>query len=111
MVIIINKRFIDSGIEEIENQHFIDLLEDKAYWVDDGLEDILELLNNLFEENNKLKIMLELIKEKYNQNGYINEDMLNFDKCDIEYPYKFVNRANDLVNIYNKNYNGWFNDK
>ena len=49
------KRFTDDGIEEIENQSFTDNLTEKTYWIDNGLDDIVELLNDLNDENKQLK--------------------------------------------------------
>ncbi len=49
-----HKRFVDKGIITIVDQGLTDTLTDKDYWVEDGLVDIVELLNNLHEENKKL---------------------------------------------------------
>ena len=49
------KRFTDDGIEEIENQSFTDNLTEKTYWIDNGLDEIVELLNNFNDENKQLK--------------------------------------------------------
>ena len=49
------KRFIDGGEECIEDQFLIDTLTDKYYWIDNGLDDIVNMLNTLHEENQKLK--------------------------------------------------------
>ena len=49
------KRFTDDGIEEIENQSFTDNLTGKTYWIDNGLDEIVNLLNGLNEENEQLK--------------------------------------------------------
>lgn len=46
-----NKRFTDDGIEEIENQSFTDNLTEKTYRIDNGLDDIVELINELNDEN------------------------------------------------------------
>ena len=48
------QRFTDDGIEEIENQSFTDNLTGKTYWIDNGLDEIVELLNELYEENKRL---------------------------------------------------------
>lgn len=56
-----NKRFTDNGIEEIENQSFTDNLTEKTYWIDNGLDDIIELLNNIHEENKQLKQFKEIV--------------------------------------------------
>ena len=45
-----NKRFTDDGIEEIENQSFTDNLTGKTYWIDNGLDEIVDLLNEQHEE-------------------------------------------------------------
>lgn len=50
------KRFTDDGIEDIENQSFTDNLTGKTYWIDHGLDEIIDLLNVLSDdENEKLK--------------------------------------------------------
>lgn len=49
------KRFTDDGIEDIENQSFTDNLTGKTYWIDKGLDEIINLLNTLNDENKKLK--------------------------------------------------------
>lgn len=50
------KRFTDDGIEDIENQSFTDNLTGKTYWIDHGLDEIIDLLNVLTDdENEKLK--------------------------------------------------------
>lgn len=102
------QRFIDSGIEEIVEQSMIDLLKNECYYIDNGLDEIISLLNQLYNENVKYKTMIELIKEKYNQNGYIDKNMLDFNKCDIEYPHKFVNKIYELNRIFDKNKKEWF---
>lgn len=50
-----SKRFIDGGEESIEDQFLIDTKTDTNYWIDNGLEDIIELLNDLEKENEELK--------------------------------------------------------
>ena len=57
------KRFTDDGVEEIENQSFTDNLTDKTYWIDNGLDEIVELLNALHEENQSLKQGINEVKE------------------------------------------------
>lgn len=57
------ERFVDKGIITIEDQGLTDTLTDKDYWVEDGLEDIVELLNNLHKENEELKKRIEYFKE------------------------------------------------
>ncbi len=49
------KRFTDNGIEDIENQSFTDNLTGKTYWIDHGLDEIINLLNTLNDENKQLK--------------------------------------------------------
>lgn len=56
------KRFTDNGIEEIENQSFTDNLTEKTYWIDNGLDDIVDLLNELSDENEQLKKEKEIWK-------------------------------------------------
>ena len=49
------KRFTDDGIEDIENQSFTDNLTGKTYWIDHGLDEIVDLLNTLNDENEQIK--------------------------------------------------------
>ena len=49
------KRFTDDGVEEIIDQSFTDNLTGKTYWIDNGLDEIVDLLNTLHEENEQLK--------------------------------------------------------
>ena len=49
------KRFVDNGIEEIENQSFTDNLTKETYWIDHGLDEIVDLLNAFNDENEQLK--------------------------------------------------------
>lgn len=56
------KRFVDGGEECIEDQFLIDTSNDKYYWVSDGLDDVVELLNELNDENKKLKQKIESLK-------------------------------------------------
>lgn len=58
------KRFIDGGEECIEDQFLIDTLTDKYYWIDNGLDDIVNMLNELYEENQELKKDIEYYKEE-----------------------------------------------
>lgn len=57
------ERFVDKGIITIVDQGLTDTLTDKDYWVEDGLEDIVELLNSLHKENEELKDLLNTCKE------------------------------------------------
>ena len=50
-----NKRFVDGGAEAIEEQFLIDTLTDKNYWIDNGLDEIIDMLNKLANENEQLK--------------------------------------------------------
>ena len=43
------KRFIDGEEESIEDQFLIDTKTDTNYWIDNGLDDIIKLLNELDE--------------------------------------------------------------
>lgn len=56
------KRFIDGGEECIEDQFLIDTSNDKNYWVSDGLDGIVELLNELAEEKEQLKQQIHYLK-------------------------------------------------
>ena len=49
------KRFTDDGIEDVENQSFTDNLTGKTYWIDHGLDEIIDLLNAFNDENEQLK--------------------------------------------------------
>ena len=57
------KRFTDDGIEEIENQSFTDNLTGKTYWIDKGLDEIVDLLNALNDENDELKEINRNLKD------------------------------------------------
>ena len=50
-----DKRFTDNGIEDIENQSFTDNLTGKTYWIDNGLDEIVNLLNTFNDESEQLK--------------------------------------------------------
>lgn len=65
------KRFIDGGEECIEDQFLIDTSDDKYYWVSNGLDDIVTLLNELHEEN---EYLCEKIKENEWHWNTIDED-------------------------------------
>lgn len=43
----VKKRFVDDGVEDIENQSLTDNLTGKTYWIDNGLDEIVDLLNEL----------------------------------------------------------------
>ena len=64
----IEKRFTDDGIEDIENQSFTDNLTEKTYWIDNGLDEIVELLNKLYEENEQLKKGMIRVVDRYIKN-------------------------------------------
>ena len=53
------KRFVDGGEECIEDQFLIDTSNDKNYWISDGLDDIVKLLNELHEEREYWKQQAE----------------------------------------------------
>lgn len=104
-------RFIDSGVEEIENQALIDLLKNKIYFIDNGLDDIIELLNKQENKIIKLEIQLQIIIDgwsKCNKDCPIDLNMLNFDRVVMDYSDKFINKMNELDEIYEKNYKEWF---
>lgn len=65
---VIKKRFTDDGIEEIENQSFTDNLTGKIYWIDNGLDEIVELLNKLHDENEQLKEGMIGVVDRYIKN-------------------------------------------
>jgi hypothetical protein len=60
------KRFVDGGEECIEDQFLIDTSNDKYYWVSDGLDDIVKLLNELHEENKQIKDLIHTILNQIN---------------------------------------------
>ena len=57
------KRFIDNDVEYVENQSFTDNLTGKIYWIDNGLDEIVECLNNLHEENQALKKHIKVLDQ------------------------------------------------
>ena len=66
------KRFIDGGKECIEDQFLIDTLTDKYYWIDNGLDDIVNMLNALHEENEKLRKVEMLANHRGEMIGFAN---------------------------------------
>lgn len=91
------KRFVDGGEECIEDQFLIDTSNDKYYWVSNGLDDIVKLLNELYEEvmelrgeNIKFKLTVsEIIEDmqKYvddNQLVYINQSYVDWIKKEVD---------------------------
>ena len=79
------KRFVDNGIEDIENQSFTDNLTEKTYWIDNGLDEIVELLNKLYEENEQLKqVAEEFIENKTQHNLWKLRTILKELKGDLE---------------------------
>ena len=79
-----DKRFIDNGIEDIENQSFTDNLTGKTYWIDNGLDEIVNLLNTFNDENEQLKRPIKKLQnelstysEIFNElNGLVDENEL-----------------------------------
>ena len=79
------KRFVDGGEECIEDQFLIDTSNDKYYWVSDGLDDIVKLLNELHEKNEDLATKKEdaeyellHLKEKYEELLKENKQLKQF---------------------------------
>ena len=60
VIFMTEKRFTDNGIEEVENQSFTDNLTEKTYWIDHGLDEIVELLNEFNDENEQLKEIIKI---------------------------------------------------
>ena len=56
------KRFIDGGEECVEDQFLIDTKTDTNYWIDNGLDDIIDLLNRQHETIQELKSELKYYK-------------------------------------------------
>ena len=52
------KRFVDDGYEAIEEQSFTDTLTDETYYVD-YFDEIVELVNNLHDEKEEYKGLVE----------------------------------------------------
>ena len=79
-----DKRFTDNGIEDIENQSFTDNLTGKTYWIDNGLDEIVNLLNTFNDENEQLKRPIKNLQnelstysEIFNElNGLVDENKL-----------------------------------
>ena len=72
------KRFTDDGIEEIENQSFTDNLTGKTYWIDKGLDEIVDLLNALNDENEQLKE--EIARQKYTKH-IMRENIKSYERA------------------------------
>ena len=63
------KRFTDDGVEEIVNQSFTDNLTGKTYWIDNGLDEIIALLNKQDKSIFLLKSVMQTITaESRNKN-------------------------------------------
>lgn len=69
------KRFTDDGIEDVENQSFTDNLTEKTYWIDHGLDEIVDLLNQLNDENKQLKLLTNYRGEMVSFATSIIQDM------------------------------------
>ena len=59
------KRFVDGGAEAIEEQFLIDTLTNNNYWIDNGLDEIIDMLNQLSDENEQLKKELKDLQIKF----------------------------------------------
>lgn len=71
----IGKRFTDDGVEEIEDQSFTDNLTGKTYWIDNGLDEIIDILNKLNDENVELCIQNNFLKdENQHMRDLVNEN-------------------------------------
>lgn len=74
------KRFTDNGIEDIENQSFTDNLTGKTYWIDNGLDEIVDLLNAFNDDNEQLKKELQRIYDVATLNKAIEVLENKYDK-------------------------------
>lgn len=74
MIILTEKRFVDDGYEAIDEQSFTDNLTEKTYWIDNGLDEIVELLNKLNDENIQLKNKLKFLNELNEPYGTLIEE-------------------------------------
>ena len=70
------ERFTDDGIEEIENQSFTDNVTGKTYWIDNGLDEIVELLNWY---DKRLKEKDELLKETLRVNEHLSRNLIRLE--------------------------------
>lgn len=73
-----DKRFTDDGIEDIENQSFTDNLIGKTYWIDNGLDEIVDLLNSFNEENKHLKQFKEKVFSLLDKEITENEEAIEW---------------------------------
>ena len=105
-------RFVDSGVEEVENQALIDLLDNEVYFIDHGLDDIIKKMNELFNMVVRLSVQQQILMDAWAQckksDCPIDLDMLNTDRVAMVFPDKFVEELNRLEDIYKVNYKEWF---
>ena len=69
-----DKRFTDNGIEDIENQSFTDNLTKKTYWIDNGLDEIVKLLNTFNDENEQLRKENKELRFIIQQNNFAKQE-------------------------------------
>ena len=87
----IEKRFTDNGIEEIENQSFTDNLTGKTYWIDHGLDEIIDLLNDFNNESKQFKQTNEKVIDK------ILDGVVEMHDGKRDYAEKLFNEAIELI--------------
>lgn len=71
------KRFIDGGEECVENQFLIDTETDTNYWIDKGLDDIIDLLN---EQHEQIQSMNNTMNATANYNKFLECKITNLEK-------------------------------
>lgn len=81
------KRFTDDGCEEIENQSFTDNLTGETYWFDNGLDELLELLNNLNEENQELvkfkQKTIKFLQDQLDELSTYKKESLSYKRLEV----------------------------
>lgn len=102
------KRFVDDGYEAIDEQSFTDNLTKKTYWIDNGLDDIVELLNKLHDENEQLKrdlhtchtfLSSKTMLENYNEELLKENEQLKLKIDGLEYVLKNIKRIDVEIDL------------
>lgn len=97
---IFKKRFVDTKSESIEDQTFIDMSTDKYYFLSDGLDDTLDLLNHYY-------ILLKKYETKLINTTILIRMLEDYEQLNIEeILYNLTNCKNE--EDFNKLYKTYF---
>lgn len=110
-----DKRFVDDGIEDIENQSFTDNLTGKTYWIDHGLDEIVGLLNELNDKCEFLEIENESLEDgatKYaklyhkslKENEQLKQENSIFEGKDAKHYQRWIHQIKKYVEESNPNF-------